>query len=326
MLMVKADAYGHGLKEVACAVEDRVDAFGVATLEEGEELRRAGVQKDILVLTCAPDEIKRAIDSKLCIGLGNIEQLSELARLIVSKIVSARDVKLHLALDSGMHRLGFGEKEIDEVLSDLSSLGLNVCGAYSHLRVRSYKQVYAFERMCARISEVYPNIIRHLASSHSMHSSRLRYDMVRVGLSAYEGAMSVRSVVLSSRRVEKGEFVSYGDYKLEEVTNTAVVFGGYADGASRENPSAVYIRGKECKVLGNVCMDMCIVDCGDFLPEVGEEVVFTDDSLIEEIAKQRNSIDYTVMTCWRGRIERIYSDDKSGGEAVGEESGLEDEC
>jgi len=115
----------------------------------------------------------------------------------------------------------------------------------------------------------------------------------------------------------KGEYVSYGNYKLKSATNTAVVFGGYADGVYRERPSSVFIRGRRCRVIGRVCMDMTVVDCGDFLPEIGEDAVLTDPEHIDLVTKERKSINYTVMTCWHGRVEKIYGNDESGGKEGG---------
>ncbi|MCM1306700.1 MAG: alanine racemase [Bacteroides sp.] len=321
LFMVKADAYGHGLCEVALATESFVDGFGVATLEEGLALRSCGIKKPILLLVCCVDELKDAIDGGLTICLSNEAQLSELERLISSGL-SADDVKLHIALDSGMHRLGF--EQLDGVLKRLSAAGIDLEGAYSHLRVRSRAQIAAFERMCKKVRETYPDITRHLAASRSLECKSLQYDMVRVGISAYLGAMSVESEVVASRRVAAGEYVSYGNFKVKRDTNVAVVFGGYADGVARERPSAVYIHGRECKPLGRVCMDMTVVDCGDFLPNIGEKAVLLDGENINDVAKQRGSIEYTLMTCWRGRTERIYYDE-SGGEADGETSRRRDE-
>lgn len=325
MLMVKADAYGHGLKEVAAATEDIVDAFGVATVDEGAELREFGIKKPVLTLTCAPSEMKYAIDNKLTVSLSDLSQLAALEELVEAGAVRPDRVLLHIALDSGMHRFGFSPRRIDGVIARLNAIGVKARGIYSHLRAKSIAQIECFEKVCKKVRAAYPNAIRHLASSHYMDSKRLRYDMVRAGISAYEGAMTVESEVMLSRRVKTGEFVSYGDFKVENDANTAVVFGGYADGAARENPSPIYIRGRACEVLGRVCMDCCVVDCGDFLPAVGEKAVLLDAAKAEEIAKARKSVGYTLMTCWHGRIERIYDDDKGGSEAVGEERDSADE-
>lgn len=312
--MVKADAYGHGLSEVALAVEDIVDGFGAAVLEEGIALRNCGITKPVLLLVCAPYELPIAVKYGLTVCIGDLSQLDEIEKLIACGEIGADELKVHIAADSGMHRLGFTEQQLDGVLKRLMSCGVSVGGVYSHLRVRSRAQINAFARMSETVKAVYPNAVRHLASSHSLSCRRLRYDAVRVGISAYKGAMSVESKVITARKVKAGEYISYGNFKLEKDTNAAVVFGGYADGVARERPSSVYIRGRECRVLGRVCMDMCVVDCGDFLPFIGEKAVFTDSNIIDKVSKQRGSVDYTVMTCWRGRVERIYEYDKGGSE------------
>ncbi len=325
LLMVKADAYGHGLSEVALAVEDYVDAYGVATVDEGVRLKDCGVLRDVLTLIWSVDELEPAVEKGLVLALSNEIQLARIEELIESGKAKPQDIRLHIALDSGMHRLGFCDGELDGVLSRLKIIGVQVEGAYSHLRVRSTKQISAFDRMCKVVRKYYPNATRHLAASHSIACKRLHYDMVRVGISAYNGAMRVVSEVVAARRVSKDEFVSYGNFKLDKDTNTAVIFGGYADGVCRERPSDVYIRGRRCRVLGRVCMDMCIVDCGEYLPSIGEEVTLVDGASILDVAKQRKSIEYTVMTCWHGRVERIYENDESGSKTCGKDSGLKDE-
>ncbi len=316
-MMVKADAYGHGLVPVALATEDLADAFGVATVEEGAALKAAGVTNDVMALICAIDELEYAIEQGIIFVLSDFAQLSKIETMLLSGEVRASDIRMHIALDSGMHRLGFCEEELDELLDRLKACGVNPEGVYSHLRVRSYRQISAFKRMSEKSAAVFPNIVRHLASSRFIGCKSLSYDMVRVGISAYEGAMTVKSTVVAARRIEKGEYVSYGNYKVKDATNSAVVFGGYADGAYRERPSAVYIRGRRCPVIGRVCMDMTVVDCGDFLPDIGEEVVLSDPERIGLVAKERKSINYTVMTCWHGRVERIYDYDQGGGKKGG---------
>ncbi len=325
LFMVKANAYGHGLREVALNTEDLVDAFGVATVEEGISLRDAGIKKDVLVIACAADEIETAAEYGLTVGLANEVMLEEVERLVGSKAIAADALKIHLVADSGMHRLGFEEGQIDGVLKRLRACCVELCGVYSHLRARTQRQIRCFDRICAAVSRVYPSALRHLAASHALSCKRLRYDMVRAGIAAYEGAMRVESRILTVRRVNAGEYVSYGRFKLQRPANTAVIFGGYADGVARERPSCVYIDGQKCRVLGNICMDMCIVDCKDIPVKVGQSVILTDSVHIDEISKQRKSINYTLMTCWKGRVERIYLYDESRGETGGESGCSTDE-
>lgn len=318
MLMLKANAYGHGAAEVAKATCDIADSFGVVCVEEGIVLRNIGIKNDILVCACACDEIQKAVEFGLTVSLHEKAQAERLIDLVNLGLINARDLKLHLKTDSGMHRLGFCENEIDGVLSALRENGIQLEGVFSHLRELSFEQKERFERMANKVRAVYPNAVRHLASSHSLTAEEMRYDMVRVGLFAYERAMSVRSQVISARHIDAGEFVSYGNYISDRPMNLVTVFGGYADGMA--GTKRVWIEGRECPVVGNVCMDMFVADCGECLPETGQEVLICDGGHIAEVASDRNTIDYCIYTAFNGRAERIYIHKKS------DETGSEKNC
>lgn len=308
MLMVKADAYGHGLVKVAKRAENVVDAFGVETLEEGVKLRSAGIKSEILVLALCENEIFGAYKRDLTIGLHNREQFAKIVSLIDSNRINPAKLKTHIKVDSGMHRLGFCLDELQIVLQKAKALGINVVGIYSHLRDETESQKSTFDRFVEVAKGYYPDIKAHLASSHSLFNPNLRYDGVRLGINAYNGAMSAYSQVVESRRLQAGERVSYGDFVLQKATNTAVVFGGYADSIARENPSSVRIRGKKCAVIGNVCMDCFVVDTGDLEAKVGERVILFDSDTASEVASERNTIEYCLMTSQKGRIQRVYLD------------------
>ena len=308
MLMVKADAYGHGLVKVAKRAENVVDAFGVETLEEGVKLRSAGIKSEILVLALCENEIFRAYKLDLTIGLHNREQFAKIVSLIDSNRINPAKLKTHIKVDSGMHRLGFCLDELQIVLQKAKALGINVAGIYSHLRDETESQKSTFDRFVEVAKGYYPDIKAHLASSHSLFNPNLRYDGVRLGINAYNGAMSAYSQVVESRRLQAGERVGYGDVVLQKATNTAVVFGGYADSIARENPSSVRIRGKKCAVIGNVCMDCFVVDTGDLEAKVGERVLLFDSDTASEVASERNTIEYCLMTSQKGRIQRVYLD------------------
>lgn len=308
MLMVKADAYGHGLVKVAKRAENVVDAFGVETLEEGVKLRSAGIKSEILVLALCENEIFRAYKRDLTIGLHNREQFAKIVSLIDSNRINPAKLKTHIKVDSGMHRLGFCLDELQIVLQKAKALGINVAGIYSHLRDETESQRSTFDRFVEVAKGYYPDIKAHLASSHSLFNPNLRYDGVRLGINAYNGAMSAYSQVVESRRLQAGERVSYGDFVLQKATNTAVIFGGYADSIARENPSSVRIRGKKCAVIGNVCMDCFVVDTGDLEAKVGERVLLFDSDTASEVASERNTIEYCLMTSQKGRIQRVYLD------------------
>lgn len=306
ILMVKADAYGFGLKEVAKETEDIVDAFGVVTLEEAWQLQNVGISKDVLLCACASDELEKACDLGVIIGVHDIEQANELVSLANDGRINPESVRLHIKADSGMHRLGFDCEGIKNAVRTLKNHGFCIEGVYSHLRDGTLNQKNSFDKCVKAVKGEYPSAIAHLASTHSMNKEELRYDAVRLGIGAYTGAVSVYSRVIESRFLKKGEIVSYGDYVLPHDTNTAVIFGGYADGVCRENPSDVYIGGRACKVIGNVCMDTFVVDTKDYRAKVGEEVVLVDEKCVHEVAKQRKTIEYTVYTSFKGRVQRYY--------------------
>ncbi len=304
--MLKADAYGHGIEAVAKSLENDVFAFGVATLEEGLTLRRLGIKNDVLLLACAVDEIEMALQADLTIGISHCQQIAKLCQLARDKRIDARRAKLHLAIDTGMHRLGFECDELNCLLTRLHQNGFVVGGVYSHLRGESDTQLDKFDEVCKLVREIYPNALRHIASSHTYQIKRFEFDMVRVGLEAYKGAMRVESSVIATRRVNAGEIVSYGNRVLKNATNVAVVFGGYADGIARENASSIYLNNKKCSTIGDVCMDMTIVDTGDMLAKIGDTAVIFDSEYAEQIEKERNTILYTIYTSFKGRIQREY--------------------
>lgn len=314
ILMVKADAYGHGLVRVALATQDIVDAFGTATTEEGIALREAGITKDILVMICPPHELKAAVSAGLTVGLHNFEQLAELARLISSGEVRAGEIRAHIKVDTGMHRLGFSQSDLPKALDALSSLGITPNGVYSHMRARAYSQKRQFICAISQVKARFGQAEAHLAASANLNVKSLQFDCVRIGVAAYRSAMTVTSEVVEARYVQSGERVGYGNFKLAEGANIAIVYGGYAEGLDREHPSSVLIRGRLCKVVGRVCMDMFAADTGDFLAEVGESVTLYSPALEQLAAKERKTIEYAVMTCWHGRIKRCYIDKTAGEE------------
>lgn len=301
MLMLKADAYGHGAVAVAKSVCREVDYFAVATVAEGVELRNAGVTKPILVMMAGDYELERAAEHNLFVSLSNFNQIKRAAQ-----IAETCPLKAHIAINTGMNRLGFSEGELKEAVKLIKASKIEVDGIYSHLRVRSYRQIKCFERLSQSLKADFPDAMLHLAASRTLSVKRIRFDGVRVGLKAYTGAMSVVSEVIKTASVDANEFISYGTYKTKSSKNIAVVFGGYADGISLKKPSSVYINGNKCRVLSKVCMDMFIVDVGENDVKVGDKVVLYDALHSADVIKERATTPYEILTCWHGRTERIY--------------------
>lgn len=298
MLMVKANAYGHGLLQVAGATQDLVDAFGVATIEEAKALQDSGVTKDILVLLAQPNELCDVFKRGFLLSLHCKEQLQELLRLARVGFVDPKSARLHLKVDSGMHRFGFEMCKIDEICRTLKDYGFHAEGVFSHLRDGSASQKALFDECVEIVKCSFPNVIAHLASSHSFEKDGLQYDMVRVGLCAYKGAMSVISEVVDARFVRRGEIVGYGGSPLENDTNVAFVFGGYADGICRESPHGAWIGGKYCKAVGIACMDVFAVDTQDYIAKIGEKVTLFDGETALVAANERKTVEYCVYTAF----------------------------
>lgn len=303
MLMLKANAYGHGLIEVANATKDVADMFGVETLEEGIALKNAGIDKDILALAIQPCEVEDAIKCGLTIGVHNLQ----IAQKIAWMQKSGYRAKTHIKVDSGMHRLGLDMQALLATLDIFKDSGVEVGGVYSHLRDGTTSQKSDFERLARVVKDAYPHAIAHLASSHSLFNADMRYDMARVGILAYSGAMRAKSTVIDTRFVRKGEKIGYGDFSLDRDSSVAVIFGGYADGISRENPPSVYIDGRVCKPVGNACMDVFIVDTGKYLAKPSQSAIIFDENTIDDCAREQNTIDYCVMTALHGRVKRCYN-------------------
>ncbi len=305
MLMLKANAYGFSSVRVAHATQNIVNAFGVVSAEEGTELRENGIDKDILVCACASYELPIAVENNLIISLHNISQLYALLGYIEHGEIDASRVRVHLKVDSGMCRLGF--KDVEEPLKLLTQYNINVEGVFSHLRDGTISQKPTFEQLSSMVINKYPNAIRHIASSHSLYDKRLQYDLVRVGIRAYSGAMSLHSQIIDIHRVEKGDMVGYGANLIDKDTNIATVFGGYADGLF--GSKRVWIDGRECNVVGNICMDTFMVDVKDMKCHVGQDVLIFDDNTKDIVSKDREIIEYMLYTSTYGRVQRCYLDD-----------------
>ena len=278
LVMVKADAYGHGMTEVARSLADEADYLGVATLEEGEELRKNGVKTPALVAICPPDGLARAKAAGLTAAVADEETL----RALVAVPQCMRPA-FHLKFDTGMHRLGLPAENAGEVTDLLAEHGVVPEGAYSHFREPDARQLDVFLSAAGR--------------SEGSLSLRARAHGVLVlprhkGSGAGYGAYRHRRLFgrddgekprhRGAQGACAGECVGYGHFVLDHDTSVAVVFGGYFDGVRRENPSPVYIGDRQCPVCGSVCMDMFAVETGGAEVRAGDEVVLLGGALTAE--------------------------------------------
>jgi alanine racemase len=340
LAVVKADAYGHGAAKVAPILQEAgADMFGVALVEEGMELRQAGIDRPILVLGgLYPGQEEAYFRYRLTPSLFDLEAARRLNRIAEK---SGRSVAFHLKVDTGMGRVGFRPEEIDFVLSELSALkGLSLDGFISHLALADEprhpftdEQIQRFRSTLDRIRAAgFAPRYAHISNSAALFTRDLpECNLVRPGIVLYGGlpsvhfagtidlrpVMSFRTSVVQVKTIPKGTGVSYGHRFLSErETVLAAIPVGYADGFNRHlsGQGEVLIRGHRARVAGTVCMDWTLVDVTD-IPgvRVGDEVTLLgrDNGHVitaEEWAERVGSISYEVFCQVSKRVPRIYKD------------------
>lgn len=317
--VVKANGYGHGATLVApVALEGGAHSFGVAIVDEGIELRESGVTVPVLVQAEAdPSAIEDGFANSLTLTVASLEGARQVVR-VAQKIGGVH--RVHVKLDTGMHRMGVEPAHVDEVIDVLDACtNIDVEGLFTHFSVAdgSSAEDRAFTRGQIKLfNEIADSLaargtaprVRHLANSAgAMAYAEARQSMVRCGLAVYgfytqpwlAGAleekglglrevMTVRARVSAVRRLAAGERPSYGRQRaLVRESNVATVPFGYADGYARrlfEAGAEVLIRGRRHPLAGIVTMDQLIVDCGDDEVLVGDDVVLMGRQGAEEVS------------------------------------------
>ncbi|MEZ4485250.1 MAG: alanine racemase [Syntrophotaleaceae bacterium] len=338
LAVVKADAYGHGADRVAPALQQAgADLFGVAMVEEGVELRRAGIRRPILVLGGVyPGQEDELLAHELVPVVFDLQTAHRLNALALN---DGRRLPYHLKFDSGMGRLGFRPEELPTTLAELGELpGLVMDGLISHLAVAddsshpfTADQAGLFRAALAQVRAAgfAPRYI-HLSNSAALFSQQFpECNLMRPGIVLYGGlpapdfaerldlrpVMSFRTAVAQLKEVPAGTGVSYGHrFVAGRPTRLAAVPVGYADGYSRQlsNVGEVLIRGQRAPVAGTVCMDWTLVDVTDIPQvEVGDEVTLLgrdngQSITAEEWAQRIDTINYEVFCQISKRVPRVY--------------------
>jgi len=324
MAVVKADAYGHGMMEIAKTLEQiGVDALGVADFSEALQLRRAGVETRLMCWLLGSEvDYQAAVDLKIELGISTFEQLEQ---------VKPRTT-LHIKVDTGLGRNGFSPLDWEELFERLAGND-DVYGVFSHLSNTSEQedqlqrqQFEAALEIAAKHGVSFRE--RHLAATAGALSyPEFHYDMVRCGIGVYglnpfedrelelamTPAMRVSAELINVKRVAAGQGVSYGyRYRTTKPTNLGLVPFGYAEGMPRVSEGHhVLIAGKTYPVVGRVAMDQFVVDLGDDKPAIGSEAVIfgnaaSGEPTAEELGASSGSINYEVVTRIGGRANRVY--------------------
>jgi alanine racemase len=338
MAMVKAFGYGSGSFEIANVLQfHHVDYLAVAYADEGIELRKAGISMPIMVIS--PEE--QSFDSMIQYGLEpeiySIRSLKLLENAIARKGELDAPLKAHIKLNTGMNRLGFSEKEVNQLIVRLkNNKKLRIASVFSHLAASDVReedaftrgQISLFEKMSAAVIAHfdYP-IIRHICNSFGIiRFPESQYDLVRLGIGLYgvapespitnklRNVSTLRTTITQIHELKSGETIGYG--RIEKVTDemrSATLPIGYADGLSRKNGNrkgCVVINGHRAPIVGNVCMDMCMVDVTGVPCKEGDDVVIFGEELpITEFAQHSETIPYEVLTGISERVKRVYFQD-----------------
>lgn len=336
--IVKADAYGHGAVAVARALESRTDFFAVSAVSEGVELRRAGIKKPILILSyTAPCAYDALLDYDI---RGTVYSLDDAKALSAAAKAHGKTATVHIAVDTGMGRIGFPVTEnAADTVSEIAALP-NLCveGLFSHYatadmtdKTAALAQKARFDRFIDLLAARGVTVpIRHICNSAGTMEFTDHYDMVRLGVALYGlypsdevdrtkvhliPAMRVVSHVIHVKTVAPGTPIGYGGvYRAPAERRIATVCIGYADGFNRAftGTGCVLLHGKRAPVVGKVCMDQIMLDVTD-IPDaaVGDEVVILgrdgDEELTaDELGALVGSFGYEVICNFMPRVTRIY--------------------
>ena len=331
LVLVKANAYGHGAVEFAAMMQkEGADYLAVAYPVEGIELRKSGISLPILVLTAGTDYFNEMIDYRLEPGIPNLHALKAFCEVLDSRGITGYPV--HVKLDTGMHRLGFMTDEI-QALTDFvkQCRSVRLKSLYSHLAAAedpasddfTLGQIRMFEDNASRIiGEIGYRPMLHILNSAGIERfPQFQHDMVRLGIGIY-GISALPGVKLSPvaslkckilqikhLRPEDGT-IGYGRHGMisPEGTTIATIPVGYADGIDRHlgcGRASFSLNGHRVPTIGNICMDMCMLDITGVDAQVGDTVtVFGEDPTASELAGILGTIPYEIMTSIPRRIDR----------------------
>ena len=337
MVMVKAFAYGSGNYEVSNTLAfHHVDYLTVAYADEGVDLRNRGIKLPIMVMTPETNTFDTIILNDLEPDIYSFRCLSQLEDAI-NKLDKPLDkpVGIHIKVDTGMHRLGFLPADIDSLIERVkANLNLRIMSVFSHFATSDMPeeddfvkhQIEQFEMMSSKIVAAFPyKIMRHLLNTAGItRFADYQYDMVRLGIGVYgvavvdedrgklHNVMSLKTTIKQIKEYGAGETIGYGRHgKITKPSRIAVIPIGYADGLRRElsnGKACFWVNGKPAPIIGNICMDLTMIDVtGIDCQEDDTAVLFDDNHPIEIIAEACDTIPYEIMTRISQRVKRIYT-------------------
>lgn len=336
MAMVKAFSYGSGSFEIANVLQfNRVDYLTVAYADEGVELRRNGITVPIMVMNPEQRSFEAMIHHNLEPEIYTISLFDKFAEVLaLLKNNSSEPYKIHIELETGMNRLGFTENELPLLIERIQqNHQMQIASVFSHLAASedvdyddfTKEQIKKFETMSAQISAAfnYP-ILRHILNSTGItRHTKSQFDMVRLGIGLYgldaSGKLqdklmpvsTLKTTISQIKHLKKGDSVGYGRVgKVNKNKTIATVGIGYADGLSRRlsnGKGKMLLNGALAPIIGNVCMDMAMLDITGIEAKEGDEViVFGANPRIETVAEAADTIAYEILTGISARVKRVY--------------------
>ena len=337
--MVKAFAYGTGSVEISRALQDSqlVDYLAVAVADEGVELRKAGITLPIIIMDPEVAALDLIIENNLQPNIYSFQVLDDIIH--AAEVKGLESLPVHIKIDSGMHRLGFYQEDIPQLIARLQAQqAIRVASVFSHLAGSDEVQFDTFTHEQAQyFSECANSLIAslpyrpllHICNTAGIeHFPEYHFDMCRLGIGLYgfsflhpsdaihplsklRNVCTLKTTILSIKTVEAGKTIGYGRHTtLSEPRQIAVIPIGYADGFDRRFSNyggEVLVRGKRCPVVGNVCMDQAMIDVTGTDAQPGDyAIVFGDKLPIQELANKLQTIPYEVLTSISRRVQRIY--------------------
>ncbi len=330
LVLVKANAYGHGGVEFASMMQRAgADYLAVAYPVEGLELRRNGISLPILVLTAGTDFYPEIIDTRMEPSIPNLYSLKKLVAILRERGI--KDYPIHIKLDTGMHRLGFMTDELPELVEFLKNTPeVKVKAVFSHLCVAedpaeddfTLGQIHLFRDNVNYIADGIGYMpMRHILNSAGIERfSQYQFDMVRLGIGIYgisalpdkklAPVASLKCKVLQVKTLGPNDTIGYGRWgHAKEGTVIATIPVGYADGLDRHlgrGNASFSVNGHRAPTIGNICMDMCMLDVTGIPCAVGDTVtIFGEDPTASELAGILDTIPYEILVSVPRRIHRV---------------------
>lgn len=332
MVMVKAISYGMGVYEVAMALEQQLDYLAVAYIDEAIDLRLRNITTPILVLNADEEHCYTFTKHDLDIEIYDLQQLKKIVERC--DFLKLAYPKVQLKIETGMHRLGLEQEALPGIIAIVVEKKIKVTAILSHLaassnnehRVFTQHQIDIFLNSCQTIeSKIGYKVLKHILNTGGITNfASAQFDMVRLGIGLYGSDSNIEiknelrpvarliTYILQIKNVAADQTVGYNRVgKIEKPTRIATVAMGYADGLPRSlsnGKGVMYLHGKACKIIGNVCMDMTMIDITEVDNAVtGDEVeLFGKWQHVESVAAHAGTISYEILSGISARVKRVY--------------------